>query len=244
MSKVTDVIRNKAFYENRRITLAAAAFDYSLKTSESMFRSEGQHGSASSGFTEGLRNNIRIRATTSAVWVKYNAVGSDAIHIAADSDHCEFNVEVSDIFLRSAVETTAQVQDVDTVLDVSGSLNSTYFYIDTINATSGATVRYGIWFDVDSGGTEPTDTTVDTWVETDISEDDSANTVATAARSSIGALGAFSTGGATNAVAVTHAVSGPVPGSSDSSAAATGFTFDAAGTAGVGTATIVQIKAI
>ena len=241
MGKVTDIIRNKQAYESKRFTLANSSFDLSLKTNQSMFRSVEQHGS---GFSNGLRNNITIRPTTTAIWIKYNSEDNDAIHIAADADHEEYNVEVNDIFIRSAAETTAQVQDVDTVADIAGSLGGTYFIIDTINATSGATVRYGVWYDVDNGSTVPTDATVDTFVETDISTGDSANAVATASRTSIDALGAFAAAGATNAIAITHAVSGPVPGSSDSSSAPTGFTFDAASTPGVGTATVVQVKAV
>ena len=126
----------------------------------------------------------------------------------------------------------AQVQDVDTVADTAGSLNSTYFLLESMST------KYYVWYDVSSGGTDPgiagsADTGGRTDVEVDITTGDSADDVATATRSAIGALADFSTGGATNVVTITNAAVGDVPDAKDGTAA-TGFTFDVPTTQGAG----------
>ena len=126
----------------------------------------------------------------------------------------------------------AQVQDVDTVADTAGSLNSTYFLLESMST------KYYVWYDVSSGGTDPgiagsADTGGRTGVEVDITTGDSADDVATATRSAIGALADFSTGGATNVVTITNAAVGDVPDAKDGTAA-TGFTFDVPTTQGAG----------
>ena len=125
-----------------------------------------------------------------------------------------------------------QVQDVDTVADTAGSLNSTYFLLESMST------KYYVWYDVSSGGTDPgiagsADTGGRTGVEVDITTGDSADDVATATRSAIGALADFSTGGATNVVTITNAAVGDVPDAKDGTAA-TGFTFDVPTTQGAG----------
>lgn len=126
----------------------------------------------------------------------------------------------------------AQVQDVDTVADTAGSLNSTYFLLESISA------KYYVWYDVSSSGTDPgiagsADTGGRIGIEVDITTGDSADAVATATRSAIDALADFSTGGATNVVTITNADVGVTQDAKDGSAA-TGFTFNAATTSGDG----------
>ena len=132
----------------------------------------------------------------------------------------------------------AQVADVLTVADVAGSLNSTFFLLESMST------KYYVWYDVSAGGTDPgiagsAETGGRTGIEVDIVTNDTADDVATATRSAIGALGDFSTGGATNTVTITNAAVGDVRDAFDG-AAGTGFTFSAPSTQGAGARDLVS----
>lgn len=49
----------------------------------------------------------------------------------------------------------AQVSQVITVADVSGSLNNTYFLLSSINTTTNAQKNFYVWFNINSAGTDP-----------------------------------------------------------------------------------------
>ena len=112
-----------------------------------------------------------------------------------------------------------EVTKITTVADVSGSLQSEYFFINAIEADSTTdvgfkTVEYYVWFDVSSGGSDPS-LSGKTGVEVDISTNDSASAVATAIESALDALSNFSASASTNVVTVTNANRGSVTNASD-----------------------------
>jgi len=112
-----------------------------------------------------------------------------------------------------------EVTKITTVADVSGSLQSEYFFINAIEADSTTdvgfkTVEYYVWFDVSSGGSDPS-LSGKTGVEVDISTNDSASAVATAIESALDALSNFSASASTNVVTVTNTNRGSVTDASD-----------------------------
>lgn len=112
-----------------------------------------------------------------------------------------------------------EVTKITTVADVSGSLQSEYFFINAIEADSTTdvgfkVVEYYVWFDVSSGGSDPS-LSGKTGVEVDISTNDSASAVATAIESALDALSNFSASASTNVVTVTNANRGSVTDASD-----------------------------
>lgn len=123
----------------------------------------------------------------------------------------------------------AQVQNIQTVADVAGSLNNTYFLLYSAQDKT----EYYVWFNVAGGGTDPA-VPNKTGVEVAIASGATDDAVATAMRSAIGGLADFGTGGATNNVTITNAASGQTTDASDSAAAPTGFTFDTPTTDGGG----------
>ena len=146
-------------------------------------------------------------------------------------------VSVDDLGLTLGVP-AAQVQDVLTVADTAGSLNSTYFLLESMST------KYYVWYDVSSGGVDPgiagsADTGGRTGVTVAITTGDTADAVATATRSAVGGLADFSTGGATNTVTITNAAVGDVRDAFDG-AAATGFTFSTPSTQGAGAQSLLS----
>lgn len=112
-----------------------------------------------------------------------------------------------------------EVTKITTVADVSGSLQSEYFFINAIEADSTTdvgfkVVEYYVWFDVSSGGSDPS-LSGKTGVEVDISTNDSASAVAIAIESALDALSNFSASASTNVVTVTNANRGSVTDASD-----------------------------
>lgn len=123
-----------------------------------------------------------------------------------------------------------QVQTVTTVLDVAGSLNSTYFLLSSVNLVTKAQKNFYLWLD-DGGGVDPA-IAGKTGIHVTYSDGDSANTIATAIRAALNALtNDFVATGANAAVIITMKAAGPVTAAVDG-AAPTGFTFGAA-TSGV-----------
>lgn len=95
------------------------------------------------------------------------------------------------------------VFEITTVADVSGSLNSKYFYF---NSADNAT-RYYAWIDVSGAGVDP-NVPGRTGVQISISTNDTANTVASTIQSQINALADFSASVLGNVVTVTNAAAG------------------------------------
>lgn len=98
---------------------------------------------------------------------------------------------------------TARISTVDTVADVAGSLNNTYFFLFSANHST----VYTVWFNIGTAGIDPKIPNT-TSVEIAVASSATANAIATQMRSVIGALSDFGTGGATNQVIITNAATG------------------------------------
>ncbi len=129
--------------------------------------------------------------------------------------------------------TALLVQTIALVADVAGSLNSTYFLLNSGNNAS----LFYVWFD-DGGGVDPL-IAGRTGVPITYTDDDSAATIGATMAAAIAALGGaalFSTSG-TSTVTVTNLVAGPTAQAVDG-AAPTGFTFALTTGSGLLTATV------
>ncbi len=145
---------------------------------------------------------------------------------------------VGDVLTVGGSVLVAQIQEVDTVADVAGSLGGTYFLLNS------PSTGYYVWYDVDGGSTDPGLTPNPdlfmppgsghgrTGIEVDISANDTADAVATASRTAIGAFADFSTAGATIVIIITNDNAGIADAAADGTAA-TAFTFDAPSPVGV-----------
>ncbi len=110
------------------------------------------------------------------------------------------------------------IQTIGVVADVSGSLNSKYFLLNSANAGTG----YYVWMNVNSAGVDPL-VAGRTGVPITVATNDSAATIGAAIQVAIDALALFIATGTTT-VTVTNSASGPFVAMSDG-AAPTGFTF-------------------
>ena len=116
----------------------------------------------------------------------------------------------------------ALVAEVTTITcrpDESGSLQSKYFFINTVEVDTTINVGYKIveyyvWMDVSSGGSDPA-ISGKTGIEVDIATDNNAATVATAVKNALHALANFSATIDSNVVTVTNANKGAVTDASD-----------------------------
>lgn len=250
-SNVVQSTRLKKSYDAKKFTVTSSSYDYNVASNNTtMFRSDNPQDSTYSstrGYDGGRRHFFRINSDND-FWLKFNAVTNDAIKIeAADCPFVCYVEEANNIFLRSSATTTAQVQVIDTVEDSAGSLNNKYFYLYANNNSTGVETRIGVWFNVNSAGTQPTDSTVDQWTSVALSTGDSANTVATALEAAIeaitvGGTDAFTSSVSTNHVTITHnsTFGGAQPNAADS-ATPTGFTFNTPSTEGAGSALAIDL---
>lgn len=123
-----------------------------------------------------------------------------------------------------------QAQTVTAVADVAGSLNSTYFLLSSVNTSTKAQKNFYLWLD-NGSGVDPA-VPARTAIHVTYSNDDTANTLATAIRAALNALsGDFVATGSNAAVIITNVAFGPVTAAADGSAP-TGFSFGSA-TAGI-----------
>lgn len=113
---------------------------------------------------------------------------------------------------------TEEVTEVTTVADVAGSLNDTYWLLNS------PTTEYYVWYNVSGGGTDPS-IGGKTGIEVAISTNDTANDVASATQSAIDSESDFAASVSTNVVTVTNAAVGSVADAEDG-ASATGFSFN------------------
>jgi hypothetical protein len=120
--------------------------------------------------------------------------------------------------LTAAVVGAAEQTDITTVADVAGSLNDTYFLLDTPDSAD-----YYVWFNVDAGGTDPA-VAGRTGVEVAISAGDLDTVVATALQTALDALPNMEATVLGAVVSVTNDAEGPAPDATDG-AAPTGFNF-------------------
>jgi hypothetical protein len=124
---------------------------------------------------------------------------------------------------------TAEVHSVDTVADVSGSLNDTFFVFYTQQNWA-----FYVWYNVNAAGSDPAPSApagaTYTGIEVALATDDTADTVASATKSAIDAFdftgmgNSPTVGVSTNELTITNAFGGAVPNVADG-ASATGFTF-------------------
>lgn len=111
----------------------------------------------------------------------------------------------------------AEVTTIQTIADVGGALDGTYF---TINSALDA-VQYYVWMNVDAGGNDPAPTGL-TGVAIAVTTGDSAATIASAIQTALDALGGFGAAVSTDTVTVTNAVTG---GTTDAADVDSGFTI-------------------
>lgn len=245
MANNVNVRRFSPNYAAARIELTATADDYNVNTNHSLFKS-GFKGASSNfdadkGYGDGTRFNIRIKPETNAIWVKFNTTDNDRIYIAGDEAFEWYNIETSNLFITSAAETTAQIDQVIAAAESSGNYEvggiGTYFKLFATDATTGVDTTYGVWFDTDDGSTRPTDNDVDTWVEVDIATSDTADTIGGAIATAVDALTPFGASNTTGTVTITHADSGARKDAEDVDTPTTITTE----TEGAGSATTVNI---
>lgn len=122
-------------------------------------------------------------------------------------------------WLRAVYTSTGQgVQHIFTVGDVAGSLNNTYFLLNSANSGT----EYYVWFDVDGTGVDPA-LPGKTGVPVAVTMDDDAATVAALVSGEIDALVNFVSTVNDIDVTVTNSSGGPFVAMTD--AGDTGFTF-------------------
>lgn len=115
--------------------------------------------------------------------------------------------------------------DVTTVADVAGSLNNKYFLMASANNVT----QYYVWFNVSSGGTDPSLSNKD-GIEVTISTGATANAVATALQTAVNASVAFDASVLSNVVTVKLAAAGKADILRDGPITkTTGFSFTALG---------------
>lgn len=247
-------VRVKERYDSVRYTHAVTFAEYSVRANLNAFKSEevgDTYYSSTLGFDRGNRHNIRIYPTTNAIWVKFPSSQNSnprPVYIPPDAWFEIYNIECNDLLISSA-DSTAQSQIVTVTADTAGSLNNKYFKGFARNNVTGEERTFGFWYNVSSGGTQPTDSSVDQWREIDISTNDTNATVGTATEAVIeatswGSDDVFDSSVSTAAITIVHdnAHFGGGQKKFIDGAAPTGFTF-AAPTAG-GASTVVQILAV
>ncbi len=120
--------------------------------------------------------------------------------------------------LTVAVAPEAEVTEITTVADIAGSLNDTYFLLDT------PTTDYYVWMNVNAAGTDPL-VADRTGVEITLATAALDTDVASAIQAALDALGTMDATVLANVVTVTNSADGSAPDAEDG-AAPTGFTFD------------------
>lgn len=133
------------------------------------------------------------------------------------------------ILVKNESDGTAEVHSVDTVADVAGSLNSTFFVFYTTPNRG-----FYVWFNVSGGGVDPAPAApagvTFQGIMVAIATNDTATAVAIATKAAIDATSFVNKGGqptvgqVANALTITNAEGGNVTNVADGSAA-TGFTF-------------------
>ena len=108
---------------------------------------------------------------------------------------------------------------VDGTAGVASNHNSTYVKLYARDATSLAETVYGLWYNVNSEGTEPTDTEVDNWLPTAFAAGATAGTIGAAAELVIDAVtGIFTSEDSTpGTLNITHSAKGPRTNAVDAS---------------------------
>lgn len=160
----------------------------------------------------------RNPATLTKLNVTFTGVEGTAIPINSElvrSDGVAYETEAA-LTIQTATTAVAEITTVETVADVASSLNGAYFLI------SSPTTDYYVWLNTGTA----TDPLIElaTGVEVAISENDSANTIATALQTEINALTDFNASVLTDTVTITCVTEGIVTDPVDG-ATPTGFTL-------------------
>ncbi len=159
-----------------------------------------------------------------ARWLRFlttqTVAGVQTITTVAD-DSGTYQVDDVTCIDDTAIPGLPEITHVQTLGDTAGSLNNTYFFINSANNTN----QYYVWFNVSGGGTDPM-VAAHTGIEVDISTGDNAATVAAAIITFVTlATGDFTfVGSATNLVIFTNTANGYSSDAVDSSVP-TGFTI-------------------
>lgn len=144
---------------------------------------------------------------------------------------CVFGLHIKDtlgkITAAGITGNVAEISTVTCVADVASSLNSTYFFLDGIDADGdNPVVKYSIWIDVNNAGAAPA-ITGRTDVEVDIAIGATDTAVALAIKNAIDALDDFGAavgaGDSDHIVTITNGTAGAVDNVYD--AGSTGFTL-------------------
>lgn len=177
-----------------------------------------------------LNNTTQTLATIGAP-----ANGAAISLLRAKTFSAQCNITVNTPAAKTFADGTVQVQTVATANDVSGSLNSKYFTLNSINTTTGALKGFYVWFNINSAGVDPAvpgKTAIPITGATNVT----AATLATSIRSALNALtGDFAATGSSANVIITNVNPGLVAAAADGTAA-TNFTFNAPSTPGVNSA--------
>ncbi len=174
-----------------------------------------------------LDGNIEITAEEQGVDVTAHQEGTDVIDMIRTGQSVEVKVtlketstsQIKAMLAGAGGTTSAGVAEVSTVVctaDVSGSLNSKYFLVNT--ATDA--IQYYVWLNVNSLGVDPA-ISGKTGVEVAVATSASANTIATAVAAALDALAGFVSTASTATVTITNAVVGST---TDIAAGNSGFT--------------------
>lgn len=172
------------------------------------------------------RNDEEVRNQGDALGVGevYDLGWSDGS--ASKMSKCIFGLHIKDtqgkVLAAAITGNVAEISTVTCIADVASSLNSTYFFLDGIDAdVNNPVVKYAVWIDVNNAGAAPS-ITGRTNVEVDIAIAASASTVATAVAAAIDALDDFGAAAVDTVVTITNGTAGAVDDVSD---VGTGFTF-------------------
>lgn len=161
----------------------------------------------------------RKEATYTTLNVTFTGDEGTSIPIATQVQRSDGVVYETDeaLIVETTTVAVAEETEITTVADSSGSLNSTYFLLNS------PTNNYYVWLNVDGTGVDPLYEDY-TGVEVAIASNDTANTVATLVRTEIENLSDFNTTVALNVITVTNVATGVVDNPTDG-AAPTGFFF-------------------
>lgn len=131
----------------------------------------------------------------------------------------------------ASAQPVSEAQQVATVADVAGSLNSTYFTFNDAGNAHG----YYVWYNINSAGVDPA-VAGRTGIQVTGATGASANTLATNTRSAINAVSGISVvaSGATNNVVITNSSPGTTTAAANGTASP-GFTYSILTTGSFGT---------
>ncbi len=178
------------------------------------------HVEVSADYAQDNQGNV----TNAGLWVPITL--SPAPTASGSAGQIYINItEISAPWIRQTYNSTLiETADIQTVLDVSGSLNSTYWLLDGADGDN-----WYVWYD-NGSGVDPAIANR-TGIQVTYMDNDSANTIASATKTALAACTSIDTiGGSTNHVTFAQTIAGA--GSIADGADATSFTFGYVGASG------------